>query len=149
MNGSLRQTGDVFQDFARLQHQLNQIFGRSPASHSIRALAQGSFPAVNVGKTPETIEIVAFAPGIDSKSLEVTTDKGLLIIAGQRQSELSGIAKTASVYANERFSGAFRRVISLPDDADANRIEATYRDGILRITIAKSEASKPRRISVH
>jgi HSP20 family protein len=52
------------------------------------------------------------------------------------------------VYAQERFSGTFRRVVSLPEDADPAKVEANYRDGILRVTVAKRESSKPRRIEV-
>jgi HSP20 family protein len=55
----------------------------------------------------------------------------------------------ASVYANERFSGPFRRVVSLPEDADPSRVEASYRDGVLRISVAKRESSLPRRIEVN
>ena len=52
------------------------------------------------------------------------------------------------LYAQERFTGSFRRVVTLPEDADQGRIEATYRDGVLRISVAKREASRPRRIEV-
>ena len=51
--------------------------------------------------------------------------------------------------AQERFAGSFRRVVTLPDDADPQRVDAKYRDGILRITVAKRESSKPRRIEVN
>ena len=54
----------------------------------------------------------------------------------------------SSVYANERFAGTFKRVISLPDDADPSRIEARYRNGVLRVTIARRESAQPRRIQV-
>jgi HSP20 family protein len=53
-----------------------------------------------------------------------------------------------SVYADERFDGSFRRVVSLPEDADTGRVEASYRNGVLKIVIPKREASKPRRIEV-
>ena len=53
------------------------------------------------------------------------------------------------MYAKERFVGAFRRVVSLPDDADPAKVEATYRDGLLRVTIAKRESSKPRQIAIN
>jgi HSP20 family protein len=52
------------------------------------------------------------------------------------------------VYAQERFAGNFRRVVSLPEDADPDKIQASYQDGILRVTVAKRESSKPRRIEV-
>ena len=54
-----------------------------------------------------------------------------------------------TVYAQERFSGPFRRVVSLPEDVDPAQVQAAYRDGILRVTIGKRESSKPRRIEVN
>ena len=148
MNGSLRYAGDVFDEFARLQQQLNQVFGRSATARSIRALARGSSPAVNIGKTAQNIEILVFAPGIERKDFEITVEKGVLIIAAQRNGAADLGAKGSTIYARERFTGSFRRVISLPEDADPARVEATYRDGILRITVARQAQAQPRLISV-
>jgi HSP20 family protein len=71
------------------------------------------------------------------------------VIAGERQSELPKEGERTSVYANERFTGPFRRVVSLPEDADPARVEANYRDGVLRVSVAKRESSLPRRIEVN
>jgi len=102
-----------------------------------------------MGSTPEAVEIYAFAPGIDPGKLEVSVDRNLLTIAGERQPSLPEESDKVSVYAAERFTGAFRRVISLPEDADASRIAANYRDGVLRIAVPRREAAKPRRIEVN
>jgi HSP20 family protein len=101
-----------------------------------------------MGSTPEAVEIYAFAPGIDPAKLDVSVDRGLLTISGERPADLPKATDKISVFAAERFTGAFRRVVSLPEDADASRVEARYRDGILRIAIPKRESSKPRRIEV-
>ncbi|RYY82048.1 MAG: Hsp20/alpha crystallin family protein, partial [Comamonadaceae bacterium] len=101
-----------------------------------------------VGTTPGAIEVMALAPGVDPASLEITVDRGLLVIAGERRSELPPSGDRTSVYANERFAGRFRRVVSLPDDADPARVDATYREGVLRISVAKRASSLPRRIDV-
>ncbi|MGH8830066.1 MAG: Hsp20/alpha crystallin family protein, partial [Polaromonas sp.] len=79
----------------------------------------------------------------------ITIDKGLLVIAGERKDDAPAGGENTAVYAQERFRGSFRRVISLPEDADPDRIDATYRDGMLRVTVARREASKPRQISVN
>ena len=147
-NASFRPAADVFGELNRLQSVLDQVF-RPLERSSIRALAGAAFPAVNVGATPESIEIMALAPGLDPASLQVTADRGLLVIAGERKSQLPERRDGVSVYAQERFTGAFRRVVSLPEDADPSRIEAHYRDGVLRVTVAKRESSKPRRIEVN
>jgi HSP20 family protein len=140
--------GDMFADFEALQRQVEQLLGNRGWPSSIRAAGRGAFPAVNMGVTNEAVEIYAFAPGIDPAKLEVNVDRGVLTIAGERASELPGDSEKVSVYSDERFAGSFKRAISLPDEADASRIDAKYRDGILRITVPKRENAKPRRIEV-
>lgn len=139
--------GDMFADFEALQRQVEQLLGNRWPS-SIRAAERGAFPAINMGVTPEAVEIYAFAPGIDVSKLEVNVDRGVLTIAGERATDLPEGSDKVSVYADERFSGPFRRAISLPEDADASRIDARFRDGILRISVPKHESAKPRRIEV-
>lgn len=138
--------GDLFAEFDTLQRQMDRLLGTRGRGSSIRAVERGSFPAVNVGTTPEAIEIYAFAPGIDPAKLDVSVDKGLLTIAGERRVATPENAKTQ--YASERFEGSFRRVVALPEDADPDRVQAGYRDGVLRVRIDKREASRPRRIEV-
>lgn len=145
MNGLFRSSADLFAELNRMQAMLDQVF---PApGGSIRSA--GGFPSLNVGHTPRSVEVMALAPGLAADTLEITVDRGLLIIAGERASELPADGERASVYANERFAGRFRRVVSLPEDADPAKVEATYRDGVLRISVAKRESSLPRRIEVH
>ena len=102
---------------------------------------------MNVGTTPEAIEVMALAPGLDTSVLQLTVDRGLLIISGERKSEVPEGDDT-SVYARERFAGAFRRVVSLPEDADPAKVEASYRDGILRVTVATPRNVQPRGASM-
>jgi HSP20 family protein len=147
MNASFRPAGDIFSELNRLQGVLDQMF-RPAERSSIRSLAGAGFPVINVGTTPDTIEIMALAPGLDPSALQLTVDRGLLIVAGERKSALPEAGDACSVYAQERFAGNFRRVVSLPEDADPDKIQASYQDGILRVTVAKRESSKPRRIEV-
>ena len=148
MNGSFRFAGDLFPELTHLQQQLDQLFRAGPPT-DIRSLARGAFPPVNVGTSPDTIEVIGFAPGVDPKQLQVTVDKGLLVIAGERQGDTGQRAEGETLYAQERFNGSFRRVISLPDDADPAKVEASLRDGLLHITVHKRESSKPRQINVN
>lgn len=138
-------------DFDMLQRHIESLLAPSGASSSIRAVERGSFPAINVGITPDAVEVYAFAPGVDPASLDVTVDKGLLTIAGERRAdtgEQGAQTDRRTVYARERAGGAFRRVVSLPDDADPDKVDASYRDGILRVRLEKRAASRPRRIDV-
>jgi HSP20 family protein len=148
MNTSFRSGADVFSELDRLQNVLDQMF-RPAERSSIRALNGATFPVINVGTTPDTIEVMALAPGLDPTTLQLSIDRGLLVIAGERKSQLPQGRDGISVYAQERFAGNFRRVVSLPDDADPGKVDASYRDGILRVTVSKRESSKPRRIDVN
>ena len=141
---------DMFAEMDRLQRDMQQAFDLSP---TIRGFGRGGFPALNVGGTPQTVEVYAFAPGLDPAELEITLDRGVLTLAGSRKSDLpaadgpskgNGIA----VHINERPSGRFRRVISLPEDADPEAVEARYRDGVLHITVQRRAAARPRRIDI-
>jgi HSP20 family protein len=146
MNALFRPSADLFEQLSRLQNHFDQAFR---AGSSIRALAGAGFPVLNVGSTPDTVEVMALAPGLDPGKIELTIDRGLLIISGERQSLLPEAGERTSVYAQERYTGAFRRVISLPDDVDASKVDASYRDGVLRVTLPKHEASRPRRIEIN
>lgn len=134
---------DVLAELDRLQREMQQAFHISP---SIRGIARGGFPAMNVGGTPQAVEVYAFAPGIDPASLDVQIEKGVLTIAGERKLEQPG--GEATVHIDERFAGRFRRVVTLPDDVDPNAVEAKYVDGVLRISIGRRESAQPRRITI-
>jgi len=149
MNSSFQFAGSLFPALTQLQQQLDEVF-RMDGTANIRALSGRTFPAVNIGSTPDAVEVIAFAPGIDPKALQITIDKGLLVISGERAENTENKEREddVSVYAQERFTGQFRRVISLPEDADPNQVHATCRDGIVRVSVAKRESAKPRQITI-
>ena len=136
---------DLFAELDRLQRQMQQAFDLSP---SIRGLGHGGFPAMNVGGTPTSVEVYAFAPGIDPGEIDVQLEPGVLTISGQRRSALPAPDDKATVHIDERFSGHFRRTVSLPDDIDPDTVQARYRDGVLRISIGRRQPPQPRRIIV-
>ena len=137
---------DIFSDLDRLQRVLQQGFDSGP---SIRGLGRSGFPALNVGGTSQAVELYAFAPGLDPAKIEVNLERGVLTISGERAGELPEREEKATVHINERFAGRFRRVVSLPDDIDANSVSADYRDGVLHISLKRQESAQPRRIAVH
>jgi HSP20 family protein len=140
--------GSLFGDFERLRRELDDVFEAGGLPASIRSVAPGAFPAVNVGTTPQSLEVYAFAPGIDATKVDVTVDRGVLTIAGERPSNLPEGDGKVSVFSRERSSGRFRRAISLPDDADPAQVSANYRDGVLHVSVARRQAAQPTRITV-
>lgn len=142
-------------EFDRLQNALSSL--NLPSS--IRATTRGAFPAINIGTTGTSIEVYAFAPGLDPSKIDVSVDRGLLTISGERSIALNDAsAKSANessasedeqnIYATERFQGSFKRVITLPEDTDPTKVEAKYQDGVLRITLARREPPQPKRIQI-
>lgn len=137
---------DLFAEVERLQRQMQQAFEFSP---SIRGFSRGGFPALNVAGTAESVEVYAFAPGLEPQSIHVQVEKGVLSISGERASELPPADDSRwSVHVNERFAGRFHRVVTLSEDLDPNEVAAHYRDGVLHVSIRRSKAAKPRRINV-
>src|SRR5215207_4071599 len=146
----LKGPGELFADFSRLQDRLDELLGEGRESSSIRAVARnGAFPVLNVGTGEEAMEIYALAPGLDPGSIDVSVEKGLLSISGHRPEPSAEGARDQITYARERFAGAFRRVLSLPEDADTTKVEASYRNGVLKLVVPRLEAAKPRHIAVN
>lgn len=133
----------VFDELRRLESEMDQLFGRGPAG--IRAVNRGTFPPVNVGSTPERVDVYLFAPGIDPKTLDVSIQRNLLTVSGNRK---AAVVEGADYYRRERFDGNFRRVLTLPEDVDPARVDASYRDGVLQITVQRREAARPRQIQI-
>ena len=136
----------VFDELWRLQQEVDELFGSWSSPLGIRSLPRGSFPAINVGQTPERVDVYLFAPGIDPKSLDISIQQNLLTVSGKREIKPE---EESSYYRQERFAGEFRRVISLPEDVDPERVQAKYVDGIVQIGIQRRESARPRQIEIH
>jgi len=136
---------DLFAELDRMQRVLQQSYDPSP---SIRGFERGGYPALNVGSTPQSVEIYAFAPGLDPAQIDVQIEKGVLTIAGERKIERPSPDDKTTLHLDERFAGRFRRVLTLPDDVDPNAVSARYRDGVLHISIQRRATAQPRRIAI-
>jgi HSP20 family protein len=136
---------DLFAEMDRLQREMQQALDQSP---TIRGYARGGYPALNVGGTPTSVEVYAFAPGLDPAAIDVNLDRGVLTLAGERKQDLPQSDEKTTLHANERFTGRFRRVVSLPDDIDPNAVSAKYADGVLHVSIQRRASAQPRRIEV-
>jgi HSP20 family protein len=135
----------VFDDVRRIQQEMDELFGAWPARSGIRAVARGTYPPINIGATPEQVDVYVFAAGIDPKGLDISIQQNLLTLSGERKADSE---EGAEYYRRERFDGAFRRVLTLPEDVDPDRVSAQYRDGVLHITVKRRESTQPRRIEV-
>ena len=132
----------LFDDFGR---DLWQPFRRSlfPMAPSFRSqFTWPSMPAVDVVEGEKAYEITAELPGMDEKNIEVKVANGVLTIKGEKREETE--KKEKDYYLQERSFGAFERTFELPESVEADRIEASFRKGVLTLTLPKkAEAQKP------
>lgn len=138
--------GGLLQEFRRLEQEMDEMLGRWSWPSGARLASRGTYPPMNIGTTGENVEVYLFAAGLDPATLDISVQQNLLTVSGERTVPEQ---KNATWYRQERFDGAFRRVISLPDDVDPDRVSARYRDGVLQITAARRQAAKPRQIEIH
>jgi HSP20 family protein len=136
----------LFEEFRRMQQQMDELFGSGTLPPAIRSVGRGTYPPVNVGASPDQVDVYLFAGGLDPKKIDVKVQQNLLTVSGERKLQVN---QDATYYRQERFSGPFQRVIALPEDVDPDRVEAKYNDGVLQITARRRESAKPRQITVH
>ncbi len=139
--------GSLFDEFRHMERQLEQLFGDNYMPNSIRSVARGTYPPINIGSTPERVDVYLFAAGVDPKTLDISIQQNLLTVHGERSSKTA--TESAGYYRRERFDGEFHRVVTLPDDIDPDGVEASYKEGVLCITVRRRESTKPRQIEVN
>lgn len=137
--------------------RLNQLFKELERSFEPRAgLSAGEdtstiatvdwIPAVDIKEEQDRFVLLADIPGVDPKDIDVSMENGVLTIKGERKFETE--QEREGYKRIERVRGTFYRRFSLPDTADAEKISAKGKDGVLEIVIPKHERTKPRKIAV-
>jgi HSP20 family protein len=129
-------------DVGDLRRRLDEVFERVSGAETARA---GIFPPVNLYETADSYVLTAELPGLRSEDIEVTLERDRLTLSGERRIEHP---KDASLHRVERRGGSFRRAVQLPKEVDGEKVEASYRNGVLRVRIPKAPEHQPRRITV-
>jgi HSP20 family protein len=127
-----------------LRDELDRFF-ESPLAHTSEFL--GWTPAFDVYEEKDNFVVKAELPGMKKEEINVALHDGDLIISGERKSETK--SEGTEFYRAERFFGKFQRAITLPATVAANNVKAEYKDGVLTVTLPKSEEAKPRQIEVN
>lgn len=132
-------------EFARLHDEMNRLFDSSRFDRGWPGLAV-AYPALNVWEDDNNVYAEAELPGMDQDDLEVyVTGGNQLTLKGERKAPR---ADRGVWHRQERGFGSFVRVLTLPSGVDPDRVEATFANGVMTITMPKAEAHKPRRITV-
>ena len=146
----------MFRDISLLDRLLNEVLnadndwpgtGGSPWVTGIRSVSRGTFPPMNIGASPASVDMYIFAAGLDPRSLDVTLQQNILTVSGERLSPAT--EEKAVFHRRELFEGPFQRVITLPEDVDPDAVKAHYQNGVLHVRIGRREEVRPKRIQIH
>ena len=124
----------------RLHDEMDRLFGSVPGTIG------SAFPPVNVHTDSDGATVTAELPGVEPKELDISVHNRTLTLRGERKAPETG--KDEGWLRRERAFGQFTRSVDLPFAVDADNVEATYRDGVLKIQLQRSEADKPKQITV-
>jgi len=142
--------GDRFdRSLSRLRDEVSELFDRFFADWDLAWPLSGErywWPAVDVVETDDEVIVKAELPGMKSEDIEISVLNNTLTLSGEKKE--SQEEKGKGYYHVERRYGKFRRDIPLPTSVDADRVEAKFKDGVLTVTLPKTEQAKPKRIEV-
>ena len=141
MNGfGYRNMWNPWRRLWQMEREMGRLFDRMSTPRA------AAFPPVNVYTDSDGATVTAELPGVDPAELDITVNQQTLVIGGERKAPESGEGDTW--HRRERVFGQFTRSIDLPFTADADSVEATYRDGVLEVRLHRREADKPKQITV-
>jgi HSP20 family protein len=137
-----------FGRLSSLRDELDRLF-ESPWTELARTsqLLSGWTPALDVHEDKDNFVVQAELPGMKREEIDVSLHDGALSISGERKTEKK--YEEAEVYRTERFFGKFQRTVTLPTPVAADKVKAQYKDGVLTITLPKTEEAKPKQIDVN
>jgi|SRR4029434_10095572 len=133
-------------DFTSLQNQMNRLFESTLLGWPVESGTRTWMPPADIHETDNELVVTADLPGIDPKSVDVRVENNVLSITGERKFEEA--AENGNVHRVERMYGAFARSFTLSTPVDTEKIQANYKDGVLKITLPKAERAKPKRIAI-
>jgi HSP20 family protein len=135
----------LFGTMDMLRQRLDNLYTDYNQPYRTRWLLDDAFLRANLYHSGDAFEMRLEVPGMDKESLNIKIQGNYLEITGSRD---QNVPEGYKVHKTERGAGTFSRSFTLPDDVDSNRVEATLKDGILYLTLPKSEAAKPRQITI-
>jgi HSP20 family protein len=127
-----------------LNRALDEAFTNSVNGETARVWV----PAIDLIETKDAYIVRAELPGVERSNIDITFEKNILTISGQKAATIEAKDEELRVFAAERVSGSFSRSLRMPDYIDGEKIGADYKDGLLTVTIPKAEVAQPRKIEV-
>ncbi len=140
---------DPFRDVMSLQERMNELFERTMRrrAEEEEGLAPRAWsPAVDIYETDEKMVIKAELPGLKKEDIDIEVRDNTLTLKGERKFEKE--IKQENYHRVERAYGSFQRSFTLPGTVKQEAIEASFRDGILEVSLPKAEEAKPKQIKI-
>jgi len=137
---------DPFNHLTSLREEINRLFDLPYSDGSRESEFFGWAPPMDLYEDKNNLVVRAELPGMKKEEIDISLHQGSLVISGERKMEEQESEGDAS--RAERFFGRFQRALELPKPVDAEKVSATYQDGILTVTLPKTEESKPKQIAV-
>lgn len=134
---------DPFRELEDMRHRLTGVLGHRNGNES--GLSEWA-PLVDITEDDKEYLIKADLPDIKKEEIKVRVENGTLILSGERKFEKE--EKNKKYHRVERSYGSFMRSFGLPEDADADKVNAEFKDGVLKVHLAKSEAARPKQVEV-
>jgi len=134
-----------FREFDRLRKQMDELFG-AVSGGTLPMPSAGVFPLINVTEDTNKYYVRTELPGMESNELDIQVTAKSISISGERKIPVEG--NNVRYHRREREAGKFSRLINLPGEIDVNQVEASMENGVLRVSLPKSEAARPRQITV-
>jgi HSP20 family protein len=134
-----------FADVDQVRREMLRLLD-AVAGDTFGEVGAGVFPPVNITQDNDNFYVRAEVPGINPKELSISAMRNRLSLSGKR--EIPVEKDRVSYHRKERAEGTFSRTVTLPAEVDAERVDARYSDGILNLTLPKSEQAKPRQIPI-
>jgi HSP20 family protein len=141
-----RELWDPFASLADIREEVNRLFDTSLRRFGTTEFDGTFAPAVDVVERKDNIVVTADLPGLSKDDVSVTLQDNFLTIKGEKKHEFED--KDTNYYRSERVYGSFARTIELPVTVDAKKIDARFKDGVLHVTLPKSEEARPKEIEV-
>lgn len=131
----------VWNEMSRLSREMDRLFGEARSTSG-----SGVFPPLNLYDDGESLVVRAEVPGIDPSDLELSATMNSLTIKGERKRP--DFDDKASVHRRERSHGTFSRSVNLPQEIEPDKVQASYKLGVLEVMLPKAEEAKPRKIAI-
>ncbi len=138
--------GSLWDEMERFRQEMDRLFGSFGRLGGLRAHSPGVFPAMNLSSDERSVTVRCEMPGVPMENIDLSITRDTLTLKGHR--ERDGKDEDVSYHRRERRMGYFNRTITLPFEVDPEKAQASYKDGVLTVTVERAAKNLPKKISI-